>query len=193
MLGNDTAFTLKTSYDRKRAIKMFLDNLSTSVLKLCDTRRLSYEAASERCDLSSRYFADIARGKTAPTILTLEKLCVGFDLTPNDLLIPSELWREMAFREPMPVTHIRCFHFFHGLTGFPVCPNVGELSNGNTSLTVTAAGNAWIGKVSPKQRLSCLRNNPYCYIPANPASVLYLLAAFGMSFSPPLNFSSFPY
>ncbi len=34
---------------------------------------------------------------------------------------------------------------------------------------------------------------PYCYIPANPASVLYLLAAFGMSFSPPLNFSSFPY
>ncbi|MFJ6990567.1 MAG: helix-turn-helix domain-containing protein, partial [Limosilactobacillus mucosae] len=100
MLGNDTAFTLKTSYDRKRAIKMFLDNLSTSVLKLCDTRRLSYEAASERCDLSSRYFADIARGKTAPTILTLEKLCVGFDLTPNDLLIPSELWREMAFREP---------------------------------------------------------------------------------------------
>lgn len=105
---------------------MFLDNLSTSVLKLCDTRRLSYEAASERCDLSSRYFADIARGKTAPTILTLEKLCVGFDLTPNDLLIPSELWREMAFREPMPVTHIRCFHFFHGLTGFPVCPQCGR-------------------------------------------------------------------
>ena len=68
---------------------MFLDNLSTSVLKLCDTRKLSYEAASERCDLSSRYFADIARGKTAPTILTLEKLCVGFALTPNDLLIPT--------------------------------------------------------------------------------------------------------
>ena len=53
---------------------MFLDNLSTSVLKLCDTQKLSYEAASERCDLSSRYFGDIARGKTAPTILTLEKL-----------------------------------------------------------------------------------------------------------------------
>ena len=65
---------------------MFLDNLSTSILKLCDTRRLSYEAASERCDLSSRYFGDIARGKTAPTILTLEKLCVGFALTPNDFM-----------------------------------------------------------------------------------------------------------
>ena len=51
---------------------MFLDNLSTSVLKLCDTQKLSYEAASERCDLSSRYFGDIARGKTAPTIMTLD-------------------------------------------------------------------------------------------------------------------------
>lgn len=89
MLENDITFTLKASYDRKRAIKVFLDNLSSSVLRLCDTRKLSYEAASERCNLSSRYFGDIARGKTAPTILTLEKLCAGFDLTPNDLLIPS--------------------------------------------------------------------------------------------------------
>ena len=105
---------------------MFLDNLSTSVLKLCDTQKLSYEAASERCDLSSRYFGDIARGKTAPTILTLEKLCVGFELTPNDLLIPSEFWREMAFREPMPVTHIRCFRYLSGVTGFPVCPQCGK-------------------------------------------------------------------
>lgn len=104
---------------------MFLDNLSASVLRLCDTHKLSYEAASERCDLSSRYFGDIARGKTAPTILTLEKLCVGFDLTPNELLIPSSVWQEMTFREPMPVTHIRCFNCPYGITGFPVCPRCG--------------------------------------------------------------------
>lgn len=101
---------------------MFLDNLSASVLRLCDTRKLSYEAASERCDLSSRYFGDIARGKTAPTILTLEKLCVGFDLTPNDLLIPSEIWREITFRTPMPVTAIRYYRCQYGHTSFPVCP-----------------------------------------------------------------------
>lgn len=120
--------TLKTSYDRKRAIKMFLDNLSTSVLQLCDARKLSYEAASERCGLSSRYFGDIARGKTAPTVPTLEKLCAGFELTPNDLLIPSPVWRETAFRTPMPVTHIRCFRFSYpyGLTSFPVCPQCGS-------------------------------------------------------------------
>lgn len=114
--------TLKASYDRKRVIQMFLANLSLSVLRLCDSHELSYEAASERCNLSSRYFGDIARGKTAPTILTLEKLCTGFELTPNDLLIPSLILRKTDFREPMPVTHIRCYHGFHGLTGFPVCP-----------------------------------------------------------------------
>ena len=106
---------------------MFLDNLSTSVLQLCDTRRLSYEAASEQCGLSSRYFADIARGKTAPTVLTLEKLCIGFALTPNDLLVPSPAWREMVFRTPMLVTHIRCFWGPepYGRTDLPVCPRCG--------------------------------------------------------------------
>ncbi|WP_407919077.1 helix-turn-helix domain-containing protein [Agathobaculum desmolans] len=116
---------MKHSSDRKRVIKMFLDNLSTSVLRLCDARKLSYEAASERCNLSSRYFADIARGRAVPTILTLEKLCVGFKLTPNDLLIPADVWRDIAFREPMPVTQVRCFRYHHGLTGFPVCPRCG--------------------------------------------------------------------
>ncbi len=105
---------------------MFLDNLSTSVLKLCDVEHLSYEAASERCGLSSRYFGDIARRKTAPTILTLEKLCVGFDLTPNELLLPSVIRQEMPFREPMPVAQIRCFRFTYGFTGFPVCPRCGR-------------------------------------------------------------------
>ena len=121
------AHTLKASFNRKRAVKMFLDNLSASVLQICDARKLSYEAASERCCLSSRYFGDIARGKTAPTVHTLEKLCVGFELTPNDLLIPSPAWREMAFRTPMPVTHIRCFRYSYpyALTCFPVCPQCG--------------------------------------------------------------------
>ena len=75
--------------------------------------------------LDNKTLDSLKKGKNI-TLLTLEKLCVGFDLTPNDLLIPSEFWREMAFREPMPVTHIRCFHFFHGLTGFPVCPQCGR-------------------------------------------------------------------
>ena len=71
--------------------------------------------------LDNKTLDSLKKGKNI-TLLTLEKLCVGFDLTPNDLLIPSEFWREMAFREPMPVTHIRCFRYLSGVTGFPVCP-----------------------------------------------------------------------
>ena len=75
--------------------------------------------------LDNKTLDSLKKGKNI-TLLTLEKLCVGFDLTPNDLLIPSELWREMAFREPMPVTHIRCFRYLSGVTGFPVCPQCGK-------------------------------------------------------------------
>ena len=70
--------------------------------------------------------------------------------------------------------------------------NAGGPSSGNTNLTVIAADNAWIGKTSPKQLLSCLRNNSLGYIFSYPASALYPLAAFAMPFSL-LNFSSSPY
>ena len=101
---------------------MFLDNLAVNMLRLCDEEKLSYEKASEKCDLSPRYFGSIARGQTAPSIVTLEKICTGFQLTPNDLLIEQSVCRELVFRTPMPVTEIRCYRWGHGLTGFPVCP-----------------------------------------------------------------------
>ena len=63
--------------------------------------------------------------------------------------------------------------------------NAGEPSNGNTSFSATAAGNVWIGVPSPKQLLSCLRNNSLGYIFSYPASALYLLAAFAIPFSHP--------
>lgn len=101
---------------------MFLEDLSATLLFLCKENHLSYKAASERCCISSGHFGDITRGNTIPSILTLEKLCTGFHCTPNELLIPSFLQSEDAFRAPMLVTHIRCFKDVHGLIGFPVCP-----------------------------------------------------------------------
>ena len=103
---------------------MFLDNLSANLLHICETRKLSYEAASEQCHISSRYFGSIVRGQTAPTVLTLEKVCMGLDLTPNDLLISTDIMKEMDFQEPMNVTQIRCFQESCpcGHTSFPVCP-----------------------------------------------------------------------
>ena len=108
-------------------MRMFSANLSSTILRLCGMYKLSYEAASERCELSARYFAQIARGKTSPSILTLEKLCIGFDRTPNDLLIPSSSHpQELSYRIPMPVTEVRCFDSASGRLCFPACPHCGQ-------------------------------------------------------------------
>lgn len=101
---------------------MFLDNLSASILRLCDEYELTYETASERCNLSSRYFGDIARGKTAPSIPTLEKICVGFDRTPNEMLLLQSTLQISSFRKPMAVTCVRLFHGAYGMDRYPVCP-----------------------------------------------------------------------
>ncbi len=102
---------------------MFSKKLSTSVLSICDSRDLSYEAASELCDLSPRYFGSIARGKTAPTVNTLQKLCVGFDRTPNELLGFSTTDEELSYRIAMQVTHYRQhLSLYHSCSVFPVCP-----------------------------------------------------------------------
>lgn len=63
--------------------------------------------------------------------------------------------------------------------------------NANTSLTATAAGNAWIvGQPSPKQPFCCLRSNALGHLFPDPVSALCELAAFGLS---RLNFSSLSY
>ena len=105
--------------ERER-VKMFLSNLSSSVLRLCDSRALSYKAVSELCDVSARHVSNIVRCKTALSIPTLEKLCHGFEVTPNDLLMYPSGGR----REPMLVTHFRCQG--PGLPGFPICPRCGR-------------------------------------------------------------------
>lgn len=101
---------------------MFLDNLSISILKLCDEYQLTYEAASERCDISSRYFGDIARRKTTPTIATLEKICNGFHLMPNDLLVFTRLQSELSYRQPVFITECFTFDSPYGSYFYPVCP-----------------------------------------------------------------------
>ena len=102
---------------------MFSDNLSTSILQLCDAYKLSYEAASERCGLSSRYFGSIARGQATASIYTQEKQCIGFDCTPNELLRVSP--PDLKLVTSMPVTGIRCLMLSGKPSFFPVCPQCG--------------------------------------------------------------------
>ena len=63
------------------------------------------------------------RRKTAPTIRTLEKLCAGFQLLPNDLLVKPALTQELVFRVPMVVTQCRGRHTVLGFATYPICPH----------------------------------------------------------------------
>ena len=100
---------------------MFSDKLTDSLLQICNARSLSYEAAAELCDISQRYFGDVVRKESSPTIAVLEKFCRAFDKTPNELLgypHPDDL----RFRIPKPVTSAYCFHLPEQLAIYPVCP-----------------------------------------------------------------------
>lgn len=99
---------------------MFSDNLSTSLLQLCSAFGLSYEKASERCELCAREFGNLARGTANPTLRTFEKLCNAFGVTPNALLLPNGL-----HTAALPVRETRCLFLSGALTGFPVCPSCG--------------------------------------------------------------------
>lgn len=102
---------------------MFSKKLSTSVLSICDSQDLTYETASELCHLSTRYFGSIARGQTAPTVNTLEKLCIGLQRMPNELLGFSTADEELSYRIAMQVLHYRCYPYSPvSCATFAVCP-----------------------------------------------------------------------
>ena len=105
---------------------MFSDRLTEALLSICELRNLSYEAASELCDISPRHFGDIIRKDAAPTITVLEKMCAAFQVTPNDLLgyscLPDDEEKDIA-----EVKEAYCFHLQNGVVICPVCPKCRHL------------------------------------------------------------------
>lgn len=109
---------------------MFSDKLSDSVLRICEINKLTYEAAADCCNISVRYFGSIVRRKSTPSISVLEKLCIGFHVTPNGLLLDPVLEQQLRFRIPMQVTHVQILPYHNentagGNTAYPVCPQCG--------------------------------------------------------------------
>ena len=103
---------------------MFLDNLSVSLLKICDTEHLSYEKASERCSCCSKHFANIIYRRSAPSLTVFEQICLGFHETPNHLLgVEVE---EASFRTALPVVEARRVSSGTGAALFPICPRCGS-------------------------------------------------------------------
>lgn len=103
---------------------MFLDNLSASLLQLCNAENLSYERASERCKCSAKHFANIVRKQTYPSLNILENICIGFHETPDSLLRIRE--DGVSFRIPMPVIEVHVFPSMSGSPSFPACPQCGH-------------------------------------------------------------------
>ena len=124
MRWNNIAFTLKASLDRKCGSLMFLDNLSASLLQLCDAEHLSYEKASERCDCSPKHFSNIVCKRSYPSLKVFENICLGFHKSPNRLLGVG--LDELSFRIPMPVAEVHIFPLIPGAPSFPVCPQCGS-------------------------------------------------------------------
>ena len=101
---------------------MYLEALSNSLNRLCEEQCLSWKAASQRCQCSSSYFRNIISQKSVPTIVILERICHGFEKTPNDLLSISAFDEEFSYRVPMSVQAIRVFPNLSSPTSYPVCP-----------------------------------------------------------------------
>lgn len=100
---------------------MFSDRLTDALLQICNAKNLSYEAAAELCDISPRYFGDVVRKESAPTITVLEKICKAFDVTPNELLgypFPDDL----RFRKSKPVISAHYTRSSELTVIYPVCP-----------------------------------------------------------------------
>lgn len=66
------ASTLKTSFDRKQVLRVFSENLSARVLQILDSENISYEAAAELCDMSSRNMGNIVWKKVQPKLFTID-------------------------------------------------------------------------------------------------------------------------
>lgn len=91
---------------------MFSDNLSVSLLVICEERGYTQEELAAQCGLSGRFINNIICRHSAPRITSLEKICVSLQVTPNDLLVDAR--DKLGFRQPMLVTAVRA--------QYPVCP-----------------------------------------------------------------------
>lgn len=106
---------------------MFLEKLSESLLRICAERDLTYETAAELCEFSSRFFGKVVRRESSPNLESLERFCLAFDRTPNELLGYGDLDEQLRFRIAKPITKRYCFHLDNALAIYAVCPQCAHI------------------------------------------------------------------
>lgn len=107
---------------------MYLDNLSYTLLHICESKKLSYEKLAEKLDMSSRFIGKVIRRESNVTLKSLEKMCKAFDMTPNQLLRqPEAVYEELDHRDPLCVLSTQWFRSDDGkLVGIALCPRCGN-------------------------------------------------------------------
>lgn len=64
---------------------ILLIKLGESIRKYRKQKKLSIETAALLCEINPNYLGDLERGKRNPTILILNKICVGLEIQLKDL------------------------------------------------------------------------------------------------------------
>ena len=105
---------------------MFKKELSVKLLKIIDERKLTVKSLSELANLSRNYVSNIIDEKQVPTIDTLENICSGLNVTPDELLI-SDKSKATEKAKPMPVTEVFCADETFYTKHKPICPNCKKL------------------------------------------------------------------
>ena len=105
---------------------MFKKELSVKLLKIIDERKLTVKGLSELANLSRNYVSNIIDEKQVPTIDSLENICSGLNVTPDELLI-SDKSKMSDKAKPMPVTEVFCTDDTFNTKHKPICPNCKKL------------------------------------------------------------------
>ena len=79
---------------------------------------MSYEVATELCDLSAKTIGNIACRKSVASLTSLEKLCTGLGKSPNELLSNIDEQQATTYRFPMNVSNAKIFRSTFGFSAF---------------------------------------------------------------------------
>lgn len=102
---------------------MFKNNLSSAVLTQLSKNDMSQGGLAKKIGMSSRQINNILNKHSNATITSLEKLCVAFNVTPNDLLIPQNANAGAEAREINQLLH----NPKNGTNEYmPLCPHCGK-------------------------------------------------------------------
>ena len=66
---------------------MFSKELANRLIKIIDERSMTVESLANTVGLTREYVSGIKNGHNVPSIDSLEKICSGLGLEPNDLLL----------------------------------------------------------------------------------------------------------